>query len=80
DLVVGSTARVFPASWKASPLLRAWLARLGERGVALRTRWRWQGFEGDASLFMTPKGPRLVRAGVTVLAMGGATWARLGSD
>ncbi|TNC71843.1 TIGR03862 family flavoprotein [Rubellimicrobium roseum] len=76
----GSTGRVFPVAWKASPLLRAWLARLAERGVHLRTRWRWEGFRGDAALLNTPEGPRLLRARAIILAMGGASWRRLGSD
>ncbi len=79
----GSTGRVFPVAWKASPLLRAWLARLEARGARLRTRWRWEGFEdgdGHGSRFATPEGPRALRAGATVLALGGATWRRLGSD
>jgi uncharacterized flavoprotein (TIGR03862 family) len=80
EVFAGSTGRVFPVAWKASPLLRAWLARLGLNGVELRTRWRWAGFEGDASRFDTPDGPRLLRAPATVLAMGGASWRRLGSD
>lgn len=79
-LVTGSTARVFPEAWKASPLLRAWLGRLAGSGVGLRTRWRWRGFRGDAALFDAPGGPRLLRARATVLALGGASWSRLGSD
>jgi uncharacterized flavoprotein (TIGR03862 family) len=76
----GSSGRVFPTAMKASPLLRAWLARLGTAGMDLRLRWRWRGF-GDATLdFDTPAGPRRLRAGVVVLALGGASWARLGSD
>lgn len=80
DLFTGSTGRVFPVAWKASPLLRAWLARLGERGVELRTRWRWTGFDGAASRFDTPEGSLRVEAGATILATGGASWRRLGSD
>lgn len=76
----GSTGRVFPVAMKASPLLRAWLARLGGLGVALRPRWRWTGWQGDAAVFATPDGPRQVVAGATVLALGGASWARLGAD
>ncbi len=76
----GSSGRVFPVAMKASPLLRAWLARLGGAGVTLRTRWRWTGFEGDALAFDTPDGPCRLRPAVTVLALGGASWARLGSD
>lgn len=80
EVFTGSTGRVFPVAWKASPLLRAWLARLESRGVELRTRWRWRGFDGDASRFDTPGGPRRVTARATVLALGGASWRRLGSD
>ncbi|MBF9032935.1 TIGR03862 family flavoprotein [Rhodobacterales bacterium HKCCE2091] len=73
----GSTGRVFPEAMKASPLLRAWLARIG---AELRLRWRWTGFDGDGFAFTTPDGPRVLRARVTVLALGGASWPRLGSD
>ncbi|ARE41431.1 NAD(FAD)-utilizing dehydrogenase [Rhodovulum sp. P5] len=76
----GSTGRVFPKAMKASPLLRAWLARIGARGGVFRNRWRWTGWQDDAALFDTSEGPRGVVAGVTVLALGGASWARLGSD
>jgi uncharacterized flavoprotein (TIGR03862 family) len=76
----GSTARVFPVAMKASPLLRAWLARLATLGVTLRTRWRWTGFDRAALTFSTPDGARLVTPSVTVLALGGASWRRLGSD
>ncbi|MBB1492069.1 TIGR03862 family flavoprotein [Paracoccus sp. MC1862] len=79
ELFTGSTGRVFPIRMKASPLLRAWLARLGGQKVTLRTRWRWTGFGGGLA-FDTPEGPRTIRAGVTVLALGGASWPRLGSD
>ncbi|MDO5368803.1 TIGR03862 family flavoprotein [Paracoccus sp. (in: a-proteobacteria)] len=79
ELFTGSTGRVFPVRMKASPLLRAWLARLNGRDVTLRTRWRWTGFRGGLA-FDTPEGPRTIRAGVTVLALGGASWPRLGSD
>ncbi|KAA2313367.1 TIGR03862 family flavoprotein [Pseudooceanicola sediminis] len=77
----GSTGRVFPVGMKASPLLRAWLARLDAAGVALRTRWDWQGWaDGGDALFATPGGLQRVAADVTVLALGGASWPRLGSD
>lgn len=80
ELFTGSTGRVFPVAWKASPLLRAWLSRLGDRGVGLRSRWRWTGSDGAASRFDTPDGPRRVEAAATILATGGASWRRLGSD
>jgi len=76
----GSSGRVFPVAMKASPLLRAWLARLAGRGVELRTRWNWQGWTGAQSVFDTPEGERRLEPAVTVLALGGASWARLGSD
>ena len=76
----GSTGRVFPEAMKASPLLRAWLARLGDARVEVKTRWRWTGWEGEALMFDTPDGPSCISADATVLALGGASWARLGSD
>ncbi len=75
-LFTGSTGRVFPRTMKASPLLRAWLARLDRLGVVLRPRWDWTGGTG----FATPEGPVTVSARAIVLAMGGASWSRLGSD
>lgn len=76
----GSSGRVFPVAMKGSPLLRAWLARLAAKGVEVKTRWRWTGFEGAALTFETPEGARVLRPRVTVLALGGASWPRLGSD
>ncbi|MFN4153781.1 MAG: TIGR03862 family flavoprotein [Paracoccaceae bacterium] len=80
EVFTGTSGRVFPQAMKASPLLRAWLHRLAGQGVDLRSRWHWQGWEGDAFRFATPDGPQLLRPCVTVLALGGASWARLGSD
>lgn len=80
DVFTGSSGRVFPKVMKASPLLRNWLARLAGKGVQLQTRWRWSGFDGDALAFDTPDGARSLRPAVTVLALGGASWPRLGSD
>lgn len=80
-LFTGSTGRVFPVAMKASPLLRAWLARLDGLGVEVRTRWRWQGWDAaGAALFDTPSGRQTLSPKVTILACGGASWARLGSD
>ena len=76
-LFTGSSGRVFPAEMKASPLLRAWLGRLAD--ARLQTRWKWRGWENGSLVFDTPKGPRLERPDVTVLALGGASWPRLGS-
>lgn len=79
ELFTGSTGRVFPVGMKASPLLRAWLARLQDRGVDLRVRWRWVGIDGGFR-FETPEGQRVLQPKVTVLALGGASWPKLGSD
>lgn len=80
DVYTGSSGRVFPVAMKASPLLRAWAQRLSSPGVEIRTRWRWTGFAGAAFTFDTPNGPQILTPKVTVLALGGASWQRLGSD
>ncbi|MGE4611066.1 MAG: TIGR03862 family flavoprotein [Paracoccaceae bacterium] len=80
EVFTGSSGRVFPTVMKASPLLRNWLRTLADDGVELRTRWRWIGWDGDALRFDTPDGERVISAKVTVLALGGASWRRLGSD
>lgn len=80
SLFVGTSGRVFPTGMKASPLLRAWMGRLDGMGVTLRTGWRWNGFAGDGLSVDTPDGPRCLTPAVTVLALGGASWPRLGSD
>ena len=80
DVFTGSTGRVFPKKMKASPLLRAWLERLAVQGVTINTRWRWTGWDGDVAMFDTPNGPEGLTAKTTILAMGGASWKRLGSD
>jgi hypothetical protein len=78
---VGSSGRVFPQSFKASPLLRAWLRRLGSMDVQLALRHRWTGWdEKGRLLFETPEGQRTVEARATILALGGASWPRLGSN
>jgi len=78
---VGSSGRVFPKSLKASPLLRAWLRRLDSIGVQFRLRHRWTGWDDQRHRwFQTPDGKRVVEAHATVLALGGASWPRLGSD
>jgi uncharacterized flavoprotein (TIGR03862 family) len=78
---VGSSGRVFPQAFKASPLLRAWLRRLDGMGVTFALRHRWTGWTDDGQLlFQTPDGRRAVDARATVLALGGASWPRLGSD
>ena len=80
EVFTGSSGRVFPVAMKASPLLRAWLGRLGDLGVELRVRHRWTGWEDGGFAFATPEGRAVLRPRVAVLALGGASWARLGSD
>jgi uncharacterized flavoprotein (TIGR03862 family) len=73
----GSSGRVFPVAMKASPLLRAWLRRVP---AELRLGWRWTGWDGEGWVFETREGQRVLAPRVVVLALGGASWARLGSD
>ena len=80
EVFTGSSGRVFPRAMKASPLLRALLRQLADEGVAFRTRWRWLGWEDEALRFATSQGKELLRPNCTVLALGGASWPRLGSD
>ena len=84
DTFVGTSGRVFPTDMKAAPLLRAWLHRLRGAGVRFHMRHRWQGWDGKAAggnlRFTTPDGERHVHADAVLLALGGASWARLGSD
>jgi hypothetical protein len=78
---VGSSGRVFPEAFKASPLLRAWLRRLDAAGVQFAFRHRWIGWDEQGRLrFATPDGERAVETQASVLALGGASWPRLGSD
>ncbi len=79
---VGSSGRVFPTAMKASPLLRAWLARLAAAGVTVRTRCEWQGFTTDGGLVLAgaDRATEIVHPAATVLALGGASWPRLGAD
>jgi hypothetical protein len=81
ETFVGSSGRVFPADLKAAPLLRAWLHRLRVAGVRFHTRHRWQGWDAaGALLFDAPRGAVQTQPDATVLALGGASWQRLGSD
>jgi uncharacterized flavoprotein (TIGR03862 family) len=81
ETFVGSSGRVFPKAFKASPLLRAWLRRLESIGVGLTPRLRWIGWDEEGCLgFETPVGARVIKPSATVLALGGASWPRLGSD
>ncbi len=77
---VGTSGRVFPVGMKASPLLRAWLKRLDEAGGKFHLRHRWLGWDAGALKFESPDGVKLVHADATILALGGGSWARLGSD
>jgi uncharacterized flavoprotein (TIGR03862 family) len=81
QVFTGTSGRVFPRAMKASPLLRAWLARLNERGVSFRLRETWQGWNDDGALvFDGPQGRSTMAVDATLLALGGASWPRLGSD
>ena len=77
---VGSSGRVFPTAFKATPLLRAWLRRLEAMGVVFKPGHRWTGWDGRALRFETAVGGVSVRVDAAVLALGGASWPRLGSD
>jgi len=81
DTFVGSSGRVFPRDMKAAPLLRRWLRRLREAGAVIQVHHRWLGWTADGALrFATPEGERTVHADAQLLALGGASWPRLGSD
>src|SRR5689334_24818274 len=81
ETFVGTSGRVFPVGMKASPLLRAWLKRLSDSGVTFHRRHKWTGWLPDQSLrFATPDGEVGVKSDATVLALGGGSWSRLGSD
>ncbi len=78
---IGTSRRIFPADMKAAPLLRAWLRRLRQSGVRFHVRHRWSGWdERGAMLFLTPTGKQSVEADAVILALGGASWPKLGSD
>ena len=80
DTFIGSSGRVFPTDMKAAPLLRAWLHRLRQSGVQFHMRHRWLGWNGEALRFGAPDGEIEVLADAVILALGGGSWARLGSD
>ncbi len=80
DTFIGTSGRVFPTDMKAAPLLRAWLHRLRGQGVHFHVRHRWLGWSGDALRFVTPAGERIVAVDAVLLALGGGSWAKLGSD
>ena len=81
ETFVGSSGRVFPKDLKAAPLLRAWLRRLRRAGVRFHMRHRWSGWDEQGALrFATPEGTHSVQADAVVLALGGGSWPKLGSD
>ena len=81
ETFVGTSGRVFPRAMKAAPLLRAWLHRLRQGGVRIHVRHRWLGWSADGRLrFATPQGECEVQADAVLLALGGGSWAKLGSD
>ena len=78
---VGTSGRIFPSAMKASPLLRKWLRRLSEAGATLEARHRWMGWTAGGQLaFRAPEGEVEITADATILALGGKSWSRLGSD
>jgi len=81
ETFVGTSGRVFPTGMKASPLLRAWINRLNASNVTFHLRHKWTGFLPDSSLrFVTPDGKVTVKSDAVVLALGGGSWSKLGSD
>ncbi|MGY3641617.1 TIGR03862 family flavoprotein [Pseudomonas sp. PK-RTE-24] len=81
ETFVGSSGRVFPTDMKAAPLLRAWLKRLRDGGVVIHTRHRWLGWDASGALrIASPQGEISVNPDATLLALGGGSWSRLGSD
>ncbi len=81
ETFVGSSGRVFPTDMKAAPLLRAWLKRLRDSGVVIHTRHRWLGWDAHGALRIdSPEGEITVKPDATLLALGGGSWSRLGSD
>ncbi len=81
DTFVGSSGRVFPKDMKAAPLLRSWLHRLRASGVQFSMRHRWLGWADNGALrFLTPSGEQSVQVDAVILALGGGSWSRLGSD
>lgn len=81
ETFVGSSGRVFPTDMKAAPLLRAWLKRLRDNGVVIHTRHRWLGWNDSGALrIASPEGEKTLQPDATLLALGGGSWSRLGSD
>jgi uncharacterized flavoprotein (TIGR03862 family) len=81
ETFVGTSGRVFPMGMKASPLLRAWLKRLNDSGVTFHLRHKWTSWLPDASLKLeTPEGEKVIKPDAVLLALGGGSWSRLGSD
>ena len=81
ETFIGSSGRVFPTDMKAAPLLRAWLKRLRDSGVVIHTRHRWLGWDEHGALRIdSPEGEITVNPDATLLALGGGSWSRLGSD
>ncbi|MCT8948794.1 TIGR03862 family flavoprotein [Pseudomonas iridis] len=81
ETFIGSSGRVFPTDMKAAPLLRAWLKRLRDSGVVIHTRHRWLGWdEHNALRIDSPEGEKTLKPDATLLALGGGSWSRLGSD
>ncbi|MBT3467470.1 MAG: FAD-dependent oxidoreductase, partial [Rhodobacteraceae bacterium] len=80
EVFTGSSGRVFPKAMKASPFLRAWIKKLIQQGVTIRTKWLWSGWDEDVLVFETPEGLQALKTDAVVFALGGSSWSRLGSD
>ena len=80
EIFTGSSGHVFPKTMKASPLLRAWLQRLANKGIKFYHNWKWIGWEKNLNSFDTKGGKEFIKSHTTILALGGASWSRLGSD
>ena len=80
EVFTGSSGRVFPKAMKASPFLRAWIKKLVQQGVTIRTKWLWSGWDEDVLVFETPEGHQALKTDAVVFALGGSSWSRLGSD
>lgn len=80
ETYVGTSGKIFPKVMKASPLLRAWISRLQEQGVVIKTRHEWLGFKDEGHIVRTADGEIFIKPDATIFALGGASWPKLGSD
>ncbi len=80
ETFIGSSNRIFPTDFKAAPLLRSWLRTLRAKSLSIHVRHKWTGWQGKALTFETLNGPKEVQADAVILALGGVSWPKLGSD